>query len=181
MQDKYKSYIHNLHFPKIITKVILNVGLISTFIGIFYFVYVVTVEEEFVKKQLDILSVNLIDSIKPFLSENNKSIILDNLKKPNLDKEDEEILKHNNALTKSAIINISIIFIITMIIGYILCKHYEYNFFEIMRNNIILLFLIGMTEYTFLHMIPAKYITSDPSFVKYKLVSNLKRKINIVP
>ena len=42
-----------------------------------------------------------------------------------------------------------------------------------------LLVLIGLTEYTFLHTIPTKYITGDPNYAKYKVLVNLKNKLEI--
>jgi len=181
MYTSTKLHVDKLDVSKILTNVIINVGLIATFIGVFYFTYVVTVEEEFVINQLNILSTNIIYSIKPFLSEDNKKYIIKNIKKPNLAAQDEDIVQKNNKLTSSAIMNIGIIFVVTMITGYILCKYYNHNYKDIMINNLILLSMVGLTEYTFLHMIPAKYITTDPNFVNYKVASNLKRKITIVP
>jgi hypothetical protein len=179
MYEYHKIHEDKTDYIKIIINVVINVGLIGTFIGVFYFLYVITIEEEFVKKQLDILSINLINSIKPFLSDDMKKFIIKNIKKPNLQKQDLEIEEHNNKLRKNAIVNISIIFIVTMIIGYVLCRYYKHDYKLTMRDNLILLCMIGLTEFSFLHMIPANYITTDPNFIKYKLASNIKQKITI--
>ena len=177
MYPQIKEFLKNLEFGEIITNVVINVGLIAAFISIFFFVYVIHVEKDIVNKQLEIITTECISSIKPFLNKKLINDILINLKKPNLSKEDEKIKKYNSELTNNAIRNILILFIITMIIGFFLCKYYNYNYYYIFGNNLILLVLIGITEYTFLHIIPVKYISGDSNYVNYKILVNLKNKL----
>jgi hypothetical protein len=181
MHNNTLTVLENIPYVKVLIKILINVGLISAFISIFYFTYVVTEEEHIVKNQVDILSINVVDSIKPFLTDKMKNFIIENLKKPNLSKEDEDIVISNQALTKSAIINISIICIMTVIISYTLAKYYDYDYINLLQNNLILLIFVAITEYAFIHLVPAKYITSDPNFIRYKIGENMKRKIKIVP
>ena len=177
MYPQIKEFLKNIEFEEVITNVVINVGLIAAFISIFFFVYVIHVEKEIVNKQIEIITTECINSIRPFLNKKLINDILVNLKKPNVSKEDERIKIYNSELTNNAITNISILFIITMIIGFVLCKYYNYNYYYIFGNNLLLLVLIGLTEYTFLHIIPTKYITADPNFVKYKMLVNIKNKL----
>jgi hypothetical protein len=45
------EHIKNLDFKKMLINVVINVALISTFIGIFYFTYVVTEEKQIFNNQ----------------------------------------------------------------------------------------------------------------------------------
>ena len=166
-----------IHFDHILINVVMNVGLFTTFIGIFFFTYVVNVEEDTVKTQISIIITEFMNSIKPFLSQDLTNKILNNIKEPDLSAEDDNIKKQNLNLKNNAIFQILIILIIAMVLGYILCQYYGYNFYYILGNNLIILLLIGLTEFTFLYMVPTKHITGDPNYVMYKLLTKLKSKI----
>jgi hypothetical protein len=179
MYELIKDIFDKLNIKKIIINSTINIGFIATFIGIFYFTYVISVEKTIFNNQVNIITTNIVSSIKPFLSEDNINYIINNLKVPDTTDEDNKILINNNNLKNDAIQKILIVLVVCMIIGYYLCKYYDYEYRKFLEFNLLLVAMVAITEYSFVHLIPSKFITSDPNYVKYKILSGLKNKIEI--
>jgi len=173
------EHIKNLDFKKMLINVVINVALIATFIAIFYFTYVVTEEKQIFNKQVDIITTDIISYIKPFLTQKDINNIINKLKVPDTTQQDNQIIVYNNNLKNDAIKKILIVFSVCMIIGYFICHNYNYNFIDYLKYNLLLLIIIGLTEFSFLHMIASKFISGDPNYVKYKIFTNVKNKIEI--
>ena len=46
--------------------------------------------------------------------------------------------------------------------------------------NLIMLFIVGLTQFSFLTLIPSNYITADPNYIIYKLLTSIRKKL-IIP
>ena len=46
--------------------------------------------------------------------------------------------------------------------------------------NLIMLFIVALTQFSFLTLIPSNYITADPNYVIYKLLRSFREKL-IIP
>ena len=167
--------------------IITNVIFIFIFLCIFYFVYVVNVEQTEFKNQLNIIVDNLFDSVKTEYI----NVVTYNKEKEKISKENMNILingiidtleENITSKSKEAIDNINkynsnirlIIYIIisalilSIILFFIIFKCYS-QFYIIIKESLIVLIFIAMTELFFLNFISAKYISADPNQIKNSL------------
>ena len=59
----------------------------------------------------------------------------------------------------------------------ILSVYYKLSFFELVRSSLFVLCFVGFTEYMFLTHIAQNYITVDPNYVKFQILSTMREKI----
>lgn len=178
--NKIFKYIHdNLLDVHMIINIMINIGLISALLGIFFFTYASIVEESIVKANASIGVTNIMEAISPLLNNNIKQKIKTDLKVPDLDKEDIEAKNKNNILMNDAFSKLLIILDIGLTGGFILCTIYKHSFKHVLLLNLIITALVGCTEYIFLSFIPANFISVDTNFIRYTILTTLKSKILI--
>ena len=159
--------------------IITSVGMIMLFLGIFFFGYASIIEQEIVTINTNIVTTDLLNIIEPLLDKSTKSDILMNLNYPDMSKEDDEVSAINKDLVMKAGISLGIIFIVSLVIGFILAYLYKYKILEILGINFIILICIGLTEFSFLHLIPKKFISADTNFIRYTFLMKMKEKFII--
>jgi len=159
--------------------IISSVGIIMAFLGIFFFTYASKVEQEIVEINTNVVVNDLLDTIIPLLNEKTKANLLENIKHPNMEDADKQVAENNKNIMFDSILKLSIIFIILSIIAYAISYYTHINYVNIIGLNLIILIFIGLTEYTFLHMIVKKFIAADTNYVRYLLISNLGKKLGI--
>jgi len=164
-----------------IISIITSIGIIMTFLGIFFFTYASNVEQDIVQINTGIIVNDLIDIVNPLLDKNTKTNIINSLKYPNMNEEDRKVNENNKNIMTSAFISTGIILGVTMILGYTIAYYYKQHFWPIIGINILILIWVGLTELTFLHLIPKKYIASDTNFVRYNIINDISKKFNLVP
>ena len=157
--------------------VITNVGLFSTFVAIFFFTYASTIEQNIIISQTKIITTDLLQTIKPLLSEAQRAYYKKNLTVPDMRAEDINALNSNNALINTAYGMLLIVFVVAIVVGLILAIIFKHNYYKIIGFNLIILLIVGLTEFTFLHFIPQNYITADTNFIRYTILSKLREKI----
>jgi len=170
--DKYV----NMHM---FASIISNVGLILGFIGIFFFGYASIVEQEIVKTNISIITTDLLNIVSPLLDDNTKKDMLVNLTYPDMSAEDDEAAKKNNDLINSATTFLVGIFIATTLFSIMLSYFYKFNYMNMTILNIIILVFVGLTEFSFLHLLPGLYISADTNFVRYTALLKLKEKFKL--
>ena len=171
---------NNILDSHMIINIIMNVGLISIFIAIFFFTYASTVEQDIVKEQTIIVINDLMQLANPFLSNEVKKQIYDNIRAPDLSKEDEEVLHANSKLKMTAYTNLAVVFVIALILCLVLAHFYKHDLLNMLKLNLILVVLVGITEFTFLHFVPHKFISADTNWVRGKILSSIKEKFKFV-
>lgn len=149
------------------------------FLGIFFFTYASIIEQEIVKINVNIVVEDLLDIISPLIDNNTKLNLVSRLKYPNMEIEDKKVVDINNNVMSDAITKLIIIFIITLVIGFAISYYTKNHFLGIIGLNLIVLTFIGLTEYTFLHMIVKKFIAADTNYVRYLIITHLEDKLNI--
>jgi len=159
--------------------IITSVGIIMAFLGIFFFTYASIIEQNIVEINTNIIVNDLLDIINPLLDNNAKTNIINNIKYPNMDKEDADVNDNNSKIVSSAFISLLIIFIITICIGFGISYYTKNNFWEIIGLNLIILICVGLTEYTFLHLIPKKFIAADTNYVRYQIIKDVSEKLDL--
>ena len=138
--------------------------LAGTFLTIFFFTYVSSVEKQIAENQIIYLANNFSDSIKllPTEFQNTIKTEIQNTKLPDFTSAINSIEQTNNAIIKKTCLLVGIILVLIMIAVYILS-----------RKNLIILIFIGLTEFVFLNVVPKNYISLDPNFVKFYAINKL--------
>uniref|UniRef100_A0A6C0DD17 Uncharacterized protein n=1 Tax=viral metagenome TaxID=1070528 RepID=A0A6C0DD17_9ZZZZ len=165
---------------ELITNILINVLFVSLFIALFFFTYAAYIEKQVVTNQMKFLAGDTSNIIKLF-GKNVTEIVRDNVKNtviPDLSHEDEIVKKSNNEIIKKVIkINIFFAIIVSLIVYYIYIKYSNksYDLGEIIVNNLIILFFIGIVEYSILKYFGSRYISIDTNKVKLSLLTNFKK------
>jgi len=166
---------------KEISNIILHIIFIATFLAIFFFTYTATVEKNIVENQLDLILNNLFNDTQ-YLSDDIKSQIsqkLADLETPDMSKEDEKAKQNNQIVLNNAIKIISITSVCGLAISYYLFKNSsdtnKGTYFDLLKENILLLLSIALTEYFFINAISKNYVYGDTNFVKKQILISLKK------
>ena len=171
--------LQNLNRSELFSKVFINVILFSVFISIFFFTYGTYIEKSVVSSQMDILTTNLTDSSK-LLGYNTNELItnyINNIKLPDLSKEDNDINNINNNIIYN-VIKINLLFIIVSIgiLYYVYKKsNNSFDLEQIISNNLVILLFIGLTEFLFLTFFGSKFISIDPNQTKLSILKSIKK------
>jgi hypothetical protein len=165
--------------PKLIVNIILSLALVTTFIGIFFFIYAKNLERKIVVKNVYYLVDNIGDSLVPLLpGEINEQIYqnLNNYKLPDLSNADKNIVEQNNQLFINSSKVIGTLFVLCIAISYFICKKYNLDFTELLITNLFLILAIVFAEYIFLNTIIFNWIVVDPNNMKSVIIDSLKDK-----
>ena len=162
--------------PYLSVNVIISLVLITTFLTLFFFTYVKTVEKKIVIKNVNYLVSNLGDTILPILPEEIKVILyrkLDSFILPDMSAIDDDVEKKNNVLLNISFKLTVVIIIFSSIISYLLCTYFKLDFVEIFMTNFFLLFAVIATEYVFLNSIIFNWISADPNQIKAQIIKSI--------
>lgn len=165
-------------------KVFMQVFLVVAFLSLFFFLYVVKVEKDIFKDQVNIIIDTLFDEL-----QNDMNIILPSKLQTILKK---EMLKYmNNVTIKSeSYDNIrqqnedvitttkNLVFVFAIIFGACLFSVYLLRFCVDMSHhlfeNLLALASIAITEYLFLNMVSKRYIAANPNHIKLYFAQRVK-------
>jgi hypothetical protein len=168
----------HLNKTKLTITVMMNVLLISLFIGFFFFTYGSIIEHKIVESQMKFLSDDLVNVIRLF-GKNINSIVKEKLlqmKPPNLSKADS-MAKENNKQIMIKALGANIVFTIIVVSSiYFLYKKSKKDFSmkTLIYQNLILLVFIALTEFSFLTFFAADYVSINTNNVKYNLIENVQ-------
>lgn len=167
------------HIIKSIINIILSILFISVFIVVFFFSYVQLVEKEIIIQQSSFLADIYLENIVEFLSPEQKKKVSSYLDDLDINTEnDAAIKKQNKKILKRTIIIVSI-FISILISSIIFLKYYyKVPIKGIIFKNIIILFFIFITEFSFLNIISKNYISFDPNYIRYVTADVLNNFVN---
>lgn len=177
---KTLKYIHaNIFDEHMAINISMNIGLIAALLGIFFFTYAAKIEEDIVKTNAKIAVSDIMESIGPLLNNKLKSELKNKLVEPDQTEADKESKKHNDHIMNNALANLFIILDIGLTVGFILTIIYNHKFSKVLGLNLIIVFLVGCTEYIFLNFLPHKFISVDTNYIRWKILTKLKSKIYI--
>jgi hypothetical protein len=183
---------HNFIFNDTVS-IIVQVTFVFCFLVIFYFLYVTKVEQDEFKKQIELIVDNLTKDIKEQLND----IIINN-GKDKLSQEDFQLLLYGIIDTVEEKVSIdskkmiedinesnrklknnvyTILLIILAIIGIILIYFNCLPISLIIKEALIVVLFIGITELIFLTFVSERYISADPNRIKNKLGTSIKNWI----
>lgn len=163
----------------VVIKILLNVVLISAFIGIFFFTYETKIEENIVEIQSKEIIQDMTGDFKKVLPPKVMQAVYDIvspvLVAPDLSEEDEYVKTTNKALIKKAtkiIASFTIIGIILLIGAAIIFK---VPMKDIVISSVAILVFVAIAEYIFLTFMVQHYKTIDANFVKYTVLQTLAK------
>ena len=151
-----------------------NIFIISSYLVIvqaLFFTYGTYIEKQIVKTQI----VRIIENLKTSANIIGVSI-------PNIDinvnkKLDAEVEKNNKELIKFAIITLVVCSLVGyMIAGYLWWRKPNFSVSHMISRDLLLLFLILMTEILFFTVISKNYRTIDSNLIKYTILNELAKK-----
>ncbi len=164
--------------PEVIANIILHVAFISSFLGIFFFTYGSRVEKDVVKDQIDFIVKNFTDDITNTVPPEylqRISPIIQTLQPPDMSKEDIEVEEQNHKLLIKAMSVISVVLAISILSVVYLSKKYNFDLWNMIKENIVILCFVALTEFCFLTFIGKTFRSADPNFVKFTIIQTLKK------
>jgi hypothetical protein len=166
---------------------IVSVVLISTFIPVFFFTYVSSVEKKIVKKQLENIVEELMSEVNMFLNDEQRElmkVMLNSMEMKDLSKEDKMVEENNNKLKKkSAMFFAVLIAIASLIVGFLYFKNgltrdrkEDFNIFtkEIIGLNIVMLGAVALSYFLFIRLVVSNYGLVDSNFIKHVMLKRMK-------
>ena len=165
-------------------KVFMQVFFVVTFLSLFFFLYVVKIEKEIFKDQINIIVDTLFDEL-----QNDMNIILPSRIQSILK---QEMLEYMNGITiesnsyddireqNDSVITTTknLVFVFATIFGACLFSIYMLRFCVDMSHhlfeNLLALAAIAITEFFFLNMVSKKYIAANPNHIKLYFAQRVK-------
>jgi hypothetical protein len=164
--------------PLQISNIVINVTMISTFIGIFFFTYGKTIEQNVVKQQSELVANYLAKDLSTFIDKNTAQKLASLLSPPDMSNADKQAQLKNAELQNTAFNILILVAISGLLFTIILAKYYTLNLQSLLKTNLIILLFIALTEYLFFTYIGQNFISLDPNFVRVKILQALQKKIN---
>ena len=162
--------------------ILLSFVLAATFISIFFFTYVSSVEEEIIKTQIsnivDEFTKSAVVMLPPDELEVVKAIITANLTMPDMSDEDKQASDTNSALLKKTIVIVSILVGSGGLIILIMWLYYRFDILEITKYSIIILALVAVTETLFVTLVTKNFILVDQNYFNTLILTNLYNYAN---
>lgn len=185
---------YNNHIVTQISGIAIQVTMIFTFLTIFFFLYVVKVEKSNFNDQIDLIITSLTDEYDPTmyidlaeasLGKENAEIailgMLETLKRnkvSSLSSQDSDVESSNNKIATRALTFlifawsiIIVLLLILFIIGFCL------PIGKILKESLLIVLFVGLTELTFLKVIASKFISASPEEVKKDIAVKIKEWI----
>lgn len=162
---------------KHIANIIMATAFISIFIGVFFFTYASKIEEKIVVQQSTEIVQDLTSSlllISPQQKQVLKTAVLPSLQvSSELEQQDQEVKIANQELVRNAVKVISIFVLICVLLIGVLAYFFNISIMELVKNNLIILCFVALTEFTFTTFFARYYVTIDANFVKKQLADSL--------
>ena len=177
-----------------VVPILVKIVFIFTFLTVFFFVYVISVEQKTFKKQMDII----VDNLAALVASENGLII-----KPGSIPKDQihvladgiigileaqvnddsvsaaaKVIAQNNKVKFQAYRNLAIIFVFTALaVSIIYLLGVCTPLWDVVKKSLLVVLFTGTTEFVFLTLIVSKYISADPNKVKKQLGESVQRWI----
>lgn len=157
---------------KIFVNILLSVTFISIFIGLFFFIYGSYIEKNIVQDQSTILARDIAQYIRLFPTEMTEKIV-NKLTLSDMKIKDQQIEERNKKIRKQTFIILFGFFIIGITSSILISKWKQIDFYPILRDNLIILFFIGIIEFLFITFVIQNIYLIDPN-LRLKLFRNFK-------
>jgi hypothetical protein len=161
-----------------IAYIILSFILLATFISIFFFTYVASVEGQMVKTQID-------DTIKSFMSgtkvllpsdirEKIKIILDEKLKAPDMSAQDQDTADNNKKLINQALLIFGVLLGIGVVTIGTIWYFYRFSITNVLKYSFLILCIIALTEFLFVTFVIKNYRLIDQNYLNYLIIDTLE-------
>jgi hypothetical protein len=160
--------------------VILEIGLIATFISLFFFLYVVKVEDEIITEQVVSVTKRFFREFEYFSpdgAERLKEVIRD-IDVSTLGSADDKIEENNKKLLNQAIIAVVILMVVSLALATACYLWKGGNIPTILFSTFLALAVVAIVEFCFLEFIVRNYQTIDPNIIRRVIFEGLNKYIN---
>lgn len=169
----------------------IQVLFVFIFLNVFFFVYVVKEEKKIFQKQIRIIISDMFNdqSIKSIINsfpnfKDTKSVMLGLLGiikrkiEQSTSSDNKHIEKINNDIKKKSILLMAIsTCVLSIIIMILICIGFKIPFYDIIKENLIILVFIGITEYIFLNLIAKRYRVINANNVRKYISDSVEKYI----
>lgn len=156
-----------------IATIIVLVVLVAIFLTVFYFTYVSKVEDEIIRKQVAYLTNYFISDLKLLPREDIESIRQSIPDNQNMAEQDQAVKIHNKKVEEKAYTVLGIFSAIGIGIAYYLSKKYGFSLLDVLKNNLLILAFVALTEFIFLNVFVRNYISVDVNAIKLFILDKL--------
>ena len=165
-----------------IAYIIFSFILTSTFISIFFFTYVASVESDIIKTQISDVINEFVKSTDIEIKTEKKNqigkVIINSLNIPDMSEADDKAKKNNDDLFKKSIIVFGALIGIGVLAILIMWYFYRFNILEIVKYSFIILGLVALTEIVFVTFVTKNYRLIDKNYLSYLILTNLQKYAN---
>ena len=172
--------------------IIIQVVSVFTFLCIFFFTYVRKQEKIIFDRQINFLIDNISQHNLNLLPNNEKRILKNsigniNSNTPEINKTNQDINNNNKDVidkTKKILLRLVIFLTFVILTSIYLSKNSNISFFNnfkvvpILKESLIILVFIAITEFIFLKLFISEYISVEPNILKAKFFKNIANAIN---
>jgi len=182
-----KAIIHNILSPATAANLLMHVVLLSSFIAVLFFGYGSKIEENVVKKQtvaiVDSLTEDIKNIVPPDQLQKLKPYLDQYLTVPDMTTADQEAAQKNKQLMDNAIKTLGIVAAIcigVIILLWVFGKYYKsgkyyWSPLKLLKDNVISLAFVAITEVAFLTFVAQNFKSADPSAVKLQIIQTLQK------
>ena len=189
MTYKVNSKKSTIYFSNLICETLVMVSLYTIFVSILFFTYGKYIETQVAKNNANLLVNSLTSDLKFFgtqLVPNQFDIlekVLQNLKAPDMTKDDQKTKDQNLALIKKTMLIVFGGALIAILFGlflwiFLLKRPVKQYFTFIFPHAMILLIFVGIVEIAFFTFISKNYRSLDPNVAKKALMDTLINEVN---
>jgi len=158
-----------------VCNVMMSILFISTFIAVFFFTYASQIESEIIVNQTTNIVDSFLESIDVWIPHSEKVYdILQNIQFSDTSADDARVKRKNDTIIKKTIKLFVVIGSIMFLITALLILGFDLDWKPIVLSNLIILACVGLTEFFFLTCIAKNYVSFDPNYIKYVVVSRLE-------
>jgi len=165
-----------------IAYIILSFIITATFISVFFFTYVSSVEADIIKSQISNVIEDFVNSTNLVLTPTQKAeigkVIVNSLSVPDMSSQDAQAAQTNNKLLKKSAIVFGMLIGIGIVIIAVMWYIYRFSVWEILKYSLLILVLVAVTEILFVTFVTKNYRLIDQNFLTYLIVTNLQKYAN---
>jgi hypothetical protein len=159
--------------PQSIAKIILHVTCFAILLTTLFFTYTIGIEKTITKNQVQVL----VDSFIGYFPSGTFS----NIKVPidSNDYQNDLMVNENNTNIRNMATSAIFIFsVVSFAVVYLMSSKYDFELEDMVKENLIVMIFVGITEIIFLTFYASKFQLVDTNHVKYMLIDAVKQEVN---
>jgi hypothetical protein len=160
---------------------IMHIGFIATLLGLIFFTYGSYIEQQVTVTQVEDLTNQYFTFLNLVITPAQKQLLnsaFSQIQQPDMSQQDSDVNNANINLRNKAIIILSILFVSCLIVAYILSIIFKFSYWELLKENLIIMLFILITEICFATFIAKNYLAADPNYVKLTIINSLLKYAN---